>query len=157
MFMRGKGVRTMDTICFYNQIWRFKPFLLYFTIAKKYHDIYRIVSIVSPCVSDRLRAVSSQPYNLVNIPLDNYISFTTRATRSAHTLKINQHQTRTDTMKYSFFPRTIPEWSRLPASIAEAPDLVSFKQGLTTLHFLIAIVQLVSRPQRRLELCWLGS
>jgi hypothetical protein len=73
--------------------------------------------------------------NLVDIPSDNYISFTARATRSAYTLKINQHQTMTDTMKYSFFPRTIPEWNRLPASIAEAPDLVSFKQGLTTLHF----------------------
>ena len=35
--------------------------------------------------------------------------------------------------KYSFFPRTIPFWNSLPASIAEAPDLVSFKGELSTL------------------------
>jgi hypothetical protein len=58
-FYEGKRVRIMDTICFYSQIWRFIPFLLYFTNAKKYHDMYRIMSIVSRYVSDRLRAVSA--------------------------------------------------------------------------------------------------
>ena len=37
--------------------------------------------------------------------------------------------------KYSFFPRTIPVWNSLLASVAEAPDLALFKQGLTSLSF----------------------
>ena len=37
--------------------------------------------------------------------------------------------------KYSFFPLTIPVWNSLPASVAEAPDLALFKQGLSSLTF----------------------
>ena len=32
-----------------------------------------------------------------------------------------------------FSPRTIPLWNSLPASIAEAPSLESFKKGFTSL------------------------
>jgi hypothetical protein len=42
---------------------------------------------------------------------------------------------RTDTLKFSFFPRTVPTWNMLPATVAEAPDLVSFKRGLASLQF----------------------
>ena len=37
--------------------------------------------------------------------------------------------------KTVFFPRTISLWNKLPASTAEAPDLVLFKQGLSNLPF----------------------
>ena len=33
-----------------------------------------------------------------------------------------------------FFPRTIPFWNSLPASIAETPDFVSYKQELPLLY-----------------------
>ena len=35
-----------------------------------------------------------------------------------------QYPTSTDCFKFSFFPRTIPVWNRLPAAAAEAPSLV---------------------------------
>jgi len=46
-----------------------------------------------------------------------------------------QYSTSTDTFKYSFFPRTIPNWNTLPASVAEALSLASFKSGLQALTF----------------------
>jgi hypothetical protein len=55
--------------------------------------------------------------------------------RSSHRLQYLQYSTSTDTLKYSFFPRTIPIWNTLPASVAEAPSLASFKSGLQALTF----------------------
>ena len=73
--------------------------------------------------------------NLVDIPSDTYLTPSRTRTRAAHTQKMLQYHTRTDTFKFSFIPRTIPVWNHLPASVAEAPDLVSFKRGLSTLSF----------------------
>ena len=73
--------------------------------------------------------------NLVDIPSSTYLTPSRTRTRAAHTQKMLQYHTRTDTFKYSFIPRTIPVWNHLPASVAEAPDLVSFKRGLSTLSF----------------------
>ena len=44
--------------------------------------------------------------------------------------KLRQYASSTDALKYSFFPRTITTWNSLSASIADAPDLVSFKREL---------------------------
>ena len=73
--------------------------------------------------------------DLVDIPSDAYLTPTTTRTRVIHSKKLLQYPTRRDTFKYSFFPRTIPVWNSLPASVAEAPDLAPFKQGLTSLSF----------------------
>ena len=73
--------------------------------------------------------------DLVDIPADTYLTPATTRTRAIHSKKLRQYPTRTDTFKYSFFPRTIPVWNSLPASVAEAPDLALFKQGLTSLSF----------------------
>ena len=73
--------------------------------------------------------------DLVDIPADTYLTPATSRTRAIHSKKLRQYPTRTDTFKYSFFPRTIPVWNSLPASVAEAPDLALFKQGLTSLSF----------------------
>ena len=42
---------------------------------------------------------------------------------------------KSDCLKHSFFHKTIPVWNSLPATVAEAPSLVSFKQGLNPLTF----------------------
>lgn len=73
--------------------------------------------------------------DLVDVPADLYLTPAIGKTRARHSKKFQQYQPRTDTFKYSFFPRTIPVWNSLPASVAEAPDLVSFKQGLSSLSF----------------------
>ena len=71
----------------------------------------------------------------MDIPADHYITPSKTRTRTTHSKKMLQYHTRTDTLKFSFFPRTIPTWNMLPATVAEAPDLVSFKRGLASLQF----------------------
>ena len=56
-------------------------------------------------------------------------------TRQAYSKKYRQISTRTYSYKFSFFPYIIPVWNSLPASVAEAPSLVSFKKGLSPLSF----------------------
>ena len=73
--------------------------------------------------------------DMIDTPADEYLTKGASRTRSAHSKKYRQYRTSTDSFKYSFFPRTIPLWNSLPASIAEAPSLVSFKKGLTPLSF----------------------
>ena len=70
--------------------------------------------------------------DLVDIPCHQYLTPMTTRTRSTHTKKYRQYSTKTNSLKYSFFPRTVPVWNCLPASVAEAPSLVSFKRELST-------------------------
>ena len=73
--------------------------------------------------------------DLVDIPASTYLTPASTRTRANHTKKLRQISSKSDAYKHSFFPRTIPVWNSLPATVAEAPDLVSFKQGLSTLTF----------------------
>ena len=73
--------------------------------------------------------------DLVDIRADDYLTSSTGRTRQSHSKKYRQISTRTDSYKFSFFPSTIPVWNSLPASVAEAPSLVSFKKGLSPLSF----------------------
>ncbi|KAH3847721.1 hypothetical protein DPMN_090052 [Dreissena polymorpha] len=72
---------------------------------------------------------------LVDIPANQYIVQALSRPKD-HNKKYHQPSTSTSYHKNSFFPRTISVWNHLPASVAEAPDLVSFKQGLSSLTFL---------------------
>ena len=69
-------------------------------------------------------------HGLIDIPPTDYLTQTSSRTRTVHKYKYQQYSTST---KYSFFPRTIPLWNRLPAAAAEAPSLVSFKRELSNL------------------------
>ena len=73
--------------------------------------------------------------NLMDIPADHYLTPSKTRTRNTHSKKMLQYHTRMDTLKFSFLPRTTPTWNMLPATVAEAPDLVSFKRGLAFLQF----------------------
>ena len=73
--------------------------------------------------------------HLIDIPPDPYLSTSRRRLRSNHSLKYNHYSTRTDIFKFSFFPRVIPTWNLLPATVAEAPCLTSFKRELSKLSF----------------------
>ena len=74
-------------------------------------------------------------YDLVDIPSSAYLTPSTARTRSSHTKKFRRFSPSTECFKSSFFPRTVPLWNSLPATVAEAPSLVSFKEGLSTLSF----------------------
>ena len=51
-------------------------------------------------------------------------------TRSRNDMKFLHYQPTIECFKYSFFPRTIPEWNRLPPDIVHADSLGSFKNLL---------------------------
>ena len=71
----------------------------------------------------------------VDIHADSFLTQSLTQTRKKHQRTYRPFTSATDTFKYSFFPRTVAVWNSLPAEIAEAPDLVSFRQGLSTLNF----------------------
>ena len=72
---------------------------------------------------------------LIDIPPEDYLVQGNSRTRAAHKHKYRHYSSSSDCFKYSFFPRTIPLWNRLPAAAAEAPSLASFKRELSTLTF----------------------
>jgi hypothetical protein len=96
--------------------------------------------------------------NLVGIPADHYLTPSKTRTRTTHSKKMLQYHTRTDTLKFSLFPRTIPTWNMLPAIVAEALDLVSFKRGVgfSSVLNLTGPKLLVSSNEDYLELCRFG-
>ena len=74
-------------------------------------------------------------HHLIDIPADQYLTLSTSRTRSTHSKRYRRFAPSTESFKFSFFPRTVPLWNSLPALVAEAPSLVSFKEGLSTLSF----------------------
>ena len=53
-----------------------------------------------------------------------------RRTRAAHRYKFKEKQARSNLRKFSYVNRTVPEWNRLPADIAEVESLDVFKARL---------------------------
>ena len=72
-------------------------------------------------------------HGLVDIPAEDYLLPASTRTRSQHSLKFLQIPVSSDYYKFSFFPRTISRSNSLPANVAEAPGLVSFKRELLSL------------------------
>jgi hypothetical protein len=73
--------------------------------------------------------------DLVDIPSSSYLIPANNKRRSNHSKKMQQYHTRSDFSSTVFFPRTTRNWNQLPAAIAETPDLVSFKRGLSSVTF----------------------
>ena len=73
--------------------------------------------------------------SLVDIRKEDYLTPAQSRSRTPHNTRFQQYSTTSDTLKFSFFPRCIPLWNRLPATVAEAHSLASFKSGLSTLTF----------------------
>jgi len=51
-------------------------------------------------------------------------------TRRSNRFKFRHLKTKTDTFKFSFFPRTLPEWNILPESCVEADTVAAFQARL---------------------------
>jgi poly-beta-hydroxyalkanoate depolymerase len=66
--------------------------------------------------------------DLVDIPSSIYLIPANSKMRSNHSKKMQQYHTKSDVFKYSLFPRTTRNWNQSPETIAETPDLVSFKR-----------------------------
>ena len=57
----------------------------------------------------------------------------TSRTRSAHSSKFLHYHCKNNIFKFSFFPRVVPVWNRLPASVVESQSLAAFKKGLASI------------------------
>jgi len=113
-------------------------------VTNRYHNTSSVTSMLEhlqweTLESRRTKAKLTMVYkitnDLVDIPVSKYLSPGSSRTRANHTIKFLPLSTSTSYYRHSFFPSIIATWNNLPASIAESPDLVSFKRGLATTRF----------------------
>ena len=114
-------------------------------VTNRYHNTSSVTNMLDhlgweSLESRRTKAQLTMLYKitngLVDIPADRHLTpGHSVATRSAHAKTYLQPSTTTTYYRNSFFPRTVTSWNQLPAELAEAPDLVSFKRGLGSLSF----------------------
>ena len=69
----------------------------------------------------------------MHIALPSYIHTKTRYTRSSLRSRLSSVSTSCNVYKYSFFPRTIPEWNILPANVTSLSDSHTFKTQISQL------------------------
>ena len=65
----------------------------------------------------------------VSIKKDKYMTpaHSLKTTRSSHSAQYRRHQTYSDALKNSFFPRTIPHWNGLSPSVANTQSTEEFR------------------------------
>ena len=81
-------------------------------------------------INSRLSLFYKIVNDLVDVPASEYLRPSSGRARSRHSKTFIQFSTRTDCYHHSFFPFTVPLWNSLPAAVAEAPNLESFKREL---------------------------
>ena len=109
-----------------------------FTCASSLTDMLQDLdweSLESRRVKIQLTLLFKVIQDLVDIPASAYFTPASTWTRANRTKSLGQISSRSDAYKFSFFPRAIPVWNCLPATVVKAPCLVSFRQGLFTLTF----------------------
>ena len=71
-------------------------------------------------------------YGLVAINMPPYVVRPSRIPSNSHPLGFRQIHITVDYYKYSFYPLTIVQWTRLPSHIALLPTFDSFKRAVCT-------------------------
>ena len=99
------------------------------------------------CVTNMLDTLNWEPlsqrraknmlYKIINnqVTMDPNTYLNKSDTRTRGEQKYKQIATSKNIYKYSFFPRTIRSWNYLPAAVAQATDLDSFRSGLEGIQF----------------------
>jgi hypothetical protein len=86
-------------------------------------------------VESRLTMMYKISHNLVDFNTDQYLKLHPESrTRGSHPLKYQIPKATKDVFKYSYFPRTIREWNKLPAELVLSSSLDEFKTKLNS-HF----------------------
>ena len=110
--------------------------------TNRYHNTSSVTSMLNDLGWETLetRRTKSQIlmmykiiYDHVDISASYYLTTACSRTRSNHTKKFRQFSCKTDTLKYSFFPRTVLSWNSLPCHLAEASSLAQFRLRLNSL------------------------
>jgi hypothetical protein len=78
----------------------------------------------------RLSNMYKLTHNLMDIDPTQYLTAGCRRTRSNHPYKYRQVQTSHNYYAYSYFPRTIVQWNRLPGNIVLTENLEAFRGAL---------------------------
>ena len=108
-------------------------------VTNRYRNIYSVTSMIEHLEWKSLEArrATHQLTMLFRscMTLWTYLTPASNRTRSQHSLKFRQIATSSDNNKFSFFPRSFCHWNSLPANVAEAPSLVSFKRELPLYPF----------------------
>ena len=113
-------------------------------VTNRYHNTSSVTSMLEDLgwetlQSRRTKANLKMFYKienkLVDIDMSDYVEKSHTSTRSNHSKKYRHVAAKRSYFKGSFFPRTVPVWNSLPAHVAEAPSLVSFKRELKPLSF----------------------
>jgi hypothetical protein len=81
-------------------------------------------------IDSRLSLMYKIHHGLVAIPKDEYLTPHPRIPRNGHPHMYRLIGTRKDYYKYSYFPRTIFHWNKLPANVAELPTVDRFNAAL---------------------------
>jgi hypothetical protein len=86
-------------------------------------------------VESRLTMMYKISNNLVDFNTDQYLKLHPESrTRGSHPLKHQIPKATKDVFKYSYFPRTIREWNKLPPELVLSSSLGEFKTKLSS-HF----------------------
>ena len=68
---------------------------------------------------------------LIAVPHDDILSASDPRTRSHNNTTFRTLSSKTDSYRYSFYPRTIPEWNKLDQNTIDASTPAIFKQRLS--------------------------
>ena len=79
----------------------------------------------------RLKTFYNVIYNTSALKIPHYFVITTYATRHQHPLHFITPSVRTNSYKYSYFPRTVRNWNNLPIQTIESSSLQLFLANLT--------------------------
>ena len=102
--------------------------------ANRYHNTSSVTEMLDlqlETLESRLTKIQLTRLFNIDIPVEEYLSPASTRTRALHSEKRWQYPDKSDAFKYNL--RTIPTCNSLPATLAEAPDLVHLKQGLCSL------------------------
>ena len=72
-------------------------------------------------------------HSITSVDITNNLKRQTRETRHNHPLSYIPIIDTRNYIQYSFLPRTIEQWNRLPAAVAASPSLDAFKEGICSL------------------------
>jgi hypothetical protein len=77
----------------------------------------------------RLVLMYKAAHQLIAVEGHLYLIPINMSTRQNHDMTYRHISTRTNYHKFSYYPRTIPLWNNIPATMAEARSLMEFKTG----------------------------
>ena len=108
-------------------------------VINRYHSTSSMTTMLDCLELETLEArrtdSSCSSKSSTDIPDEKYLTPASSLTSSSPSLKFRQIPASSDYHKYSFFPNIVFFWNSLPASVANAPCLASFKRDLSKVPF----------------------